>query len=163
MKKSLLVALFALLSVAAVVAQPRAIGVNLGSASGISYQHSLGNNMLDINVGVPLVTLGGLHAAVVYDWINPFGTSVPWNERGSWDWYMGVGAAGGVYGWNWDWAYVGAAGQIGIEYNFWFPMAISIDWRPTIGVELGAGSPNGKVGFGLYGLYNGAIGIRYRF
>ena len=42
MKKSLiLAAILAVVCVGSAVAQPRAIGVNLGTGNGLSYQHSL--------------------------------------------------------------------------------------------------------------------------
>ena len=54
MKKSfLLVAILAIVGAATAVAQPRAIGVNLGYGIDVSYQHALGeNNMIDLAVGV---------------------------------------------------------------------------------------------------------------
>ena len=80
-----------------------------------------------------------VQAAATYDWIDPFNAPVPWNEQGEWHWYLGVGGAGG-YGWNantyvagvgnvgnaWNWGYIGAAGRIGIEYDFWFPLQLSL-------------------------------------
>lgn len=43
------------------------------------------------------------------------------------DWYVGAGPSlwlGDPFG-------LGAAGEVGIEYHFDFPMAIGVDWRPT--------------------------------
>ena len=163
MKKILFVAVLALASVMA-YAQPRAIGLNLGSNSGFSYQHGFGEtNMLDIDVHTGVVTgflLGwGVGAHITYDWIDPFGATVPWNNKGEWHWYMGVGGAGGVYGFsspvNW---YAGVAGHIGIEYDFWFPFQLSLDWRPCIGV-----SNTSSYWFDLYGLYGVSLGVRYKF
>ena len=167
MKKSLiLAAILAVVSVGAAVAQPRAIGLNLGSGSGISYQHALGeSNMLDISANVPVLFDGlGIGGIVTYDWINPFGTAVPWEYKGAWNWYLGVGGSGGMYGlfsseapnyW-----YAGVAGHVGIEYQFWFPLQLSLDWRPTIGVDNTAD----HLGFGLNGLYSGiSLGVRYLF
>ena len=52
MKKSLiLAAILAVVSVGAAVAQPRAIGINLGWGADVSYQHAFGEaNMLDVSV-----------------------------------------------------------------------------------------------------------------
>lgn len=170
MKKSiLLVAVLALVSVATAVAQPRAVGVNLGTGNGISYQHSLGEaNMLDVAVNVPLQIGGesvgfGIGGIVTYDWINPFGTAIPWEYQGQWNWYLGVGGSAGAYGifsketpnyW-----YAGVAGHVGVEYQFWFPLQLSLDIRPTFGVD----NTKDKVDFGLAGLYNVSIGVRYLF
>ena len=170
MKKYLFVALLAVASIAA-YAQPRAIGANLGSNIGFSYQHSFGeSNMLDVAAYVPFLGAGsnawGIGGIVTYDWIDPFNAPVPWNNKGEWHWYMGVGGSGGFNfgdsnkGYN-SWWYAGVAGHIGIEYDFWFPMQLSLDWRPNIGV---VGAKGAGVGYNTTGLYDGiTIGIRYKF
>lgn len=141
-------------------AQPRAIGGRLGYGIEVSYQHSLGeSNMVNVDLGLPGFL--GLEAAATYDWINPGGITIPWDEKGSWNWYAGVGAGAGFYGFGPIVGYGGVAGRLGIEYNFWFPMQLSLDYRPIIGV---AGAYGG-VGFCTDGLYAGAIalGVRYLF
>ena len=193
MKKILLVAVVALVSVMA-YAQPRAIGGRLGAFDGISYQHSLGSsNMLEVEVGWSVdgrtdfwTNAGGssvhsrswgqtIQAAVTYDWIDPFNAAVPWNEKGEWHWYMGVGGAGG-YGWapwmggsslsastSWNWGFVGAAGRIGIEYDFWFPLQLSLDYRPTLGVGLFDDSNGGAEAGFYWEMTCIALGVRYKF
>lgn len=164
MKKILFIAVLAMASVMA-YAQPRAVGVNLGSGLGVSYQHGFGEaNMLDVAVSVPVLGGWGIGGKVTYDWIDPFGATVPWNEKGEWHWYMGVGGSGGIYSFQApDW-YVGAAGHFGIEYDFWFPLQLSLDWRPTIGVVGYHGDNGGGFGFNLLGLYDGiTLGVRYKF
>lgn len=161
MKKYLFIAVLAMASVMA-YAQPRAIGANLGSGLGFSYQHGFGEaNMLDVAVSVPVINGWGIGGKVTYDWIDPFNAPVPWNEKGEWHWYMGVGASGGIYNFGApDW-YVGAAGHFGIEYDFWFPLQLSLDYRPAIGV---LGTNGGGFGFNLGGLYDGiSLGVRYKF
>ncbi len=162
MKKLFFAAVLAVLAVGTAIAQPRAIGANIGSGAGVSYQHSLGEaNMLDLAVNIPLLYKGfGVGAICTYDWINPFGTAIPWNEKGSWNWSLGAGAAGGIYGFNHPAWYVGAAGHVGVAYDFWFPLQLSVDWRPNIGI-VGAG---GKIDFNGWGLYDGiSLGVRYLF
>jgi len=161
MKKILFVAVLALASVMA-YAQPRAVGVRLGYGAEVSYEHTVGPGMVSLEVGVP--GFASLEAACTYDWIDPFGATVPWNEKGEWHWYMGVGGAA-----QWSWyamnaGFVGAAGRFGIEYDFWFPLQISIDWRPTLGVNLFNTQEGLRAGFG-YDLYCGGLGlgIRYKF
>lgn len=159
MKKILLLAVMAVMGVTYAVAGPRAIGVNLGYGGAFSYQHSLGeSNMIDLAVEVP--AFNGIGASCTYDWIDPFHTAVPWNNQGEWHWYMGVGAGAGLYGWDATTAYVGAVGHVGIEYDFWFPMQLSLDWRPNVGAYVGKEA----AGFNLSGIYSGiALGIRYKF
>lgn len=167
MKKSIfLVAILAMVGVATAVAQPRAIGVNLGWGADVSYQHGFGEkNMLDIAVCVP--QFSGIGAKVTYDWINPFNTAVPWNEKGQWNWYLGVGGAGGLYSFsNPFYWYAGVAAHVGIEYQFWFPLQLSLDWRPNFGLRGYAGKDAGDFGmdFNTTGLYDGiSLGVRYLF
>ena len=169
MKKILFVAVLAVASLAA-YAQPRAVGVNLGAWSSISYQHGFGeSNMLDVaaNVILPINSGVGVGGHVTYDWIDPFNAPVPWNNKGEWHWYMGVGGSGGFVfpytksdgssvGGTW---YAGVAGHIGIEYDFWFPFQLSLDWRPSIGV-----AGNNGIAFNIPGLWGGIqLGVRYKF
>ncbi len=160
MKKSILmIAILAVAGVATAVAQPRAIGANIGYGVDVSYQHSLGEaNMLDLSVNIPMFS--GIGATCTYDWINPFNTAIPWNEKGEWNWSLGVGAGLGIYGFKSPIFYVGAVGHVGVEYNFWFPMQLSVDWRPNIGPWIGGGT----AGFNVTGLYSGiTLGVRYLF
>jgi hypothetical protein len=168
MKKILFVVLLAVTSLAA-YAQPRAIGVNLGPWSSLSYQHGFGEkNMLDVAANVILPFRGtdciGVGGHVTYDWIDPFNAPVPWNNKGEWHWYMGVGGSGGFLfpsidgsGTNPGGWYAGVAGHIGIEYDFWFPLQLSLDWRPSFGYYSAANN------FNIPGLYGGSIGVRYKF
>lgn len=158
MKKFILAAVLMLSVSFAAMAQPRAIGVNLGYGIDLSYQHTLGTaNMLDLSVNIP--GFSGIGATCTYDWVNPFGTQIPWEEKGEWNWEMGVGGgAGFIWGAN-GW-YAGVAGHVGVSYDFWFPMQLSLDWRPLVGP---AGAKD-AVGFNLGGLYTGiTLGIRYLF
>lgn len=159
MKKFLLSLVFVLGAAAAVYAQPRAIGANIGYGASFSYQHNLGAaNFLDVNVDVPFFS--GIGATVTYDWVDPFNAPVPWNEKGSWNWYLGVGASGGIYGFNAPSGFVGVAGHVGIAYDFWFPLQLSLDYRPNVGVVIAGKATN----FNIYGLYSGiSLGVRYRF
>lgn len=166
MKKLFFTLAFAAMAVVAVNAQPRAIGGNLGTDLGFSYQHGFGEaNMLDVAVNVPMIYGFGIGGKVTYDWIDPFGTSVPWNNKGEWHWYMGVGAGGSAWFpkeknyWN-----VGVVGQVGIEYDFWFPLQLSLDWRPQFGIGNYDYYKNGnEINFDLAGVYGISLGVRYRF
>jgi hypothetical protein len=160
MKKLVLLSLFMVAMATAAFAQPRAIGGRLGYGFEVSYQHTLSEeNMVSVDLGLP--GFGGLEAAATYDWLNPGGLMIPWEEKGEWNWYAGVGAGAGFYGFSDIRGFVGAAGRIGVEYNFWFPLQLSLDWRPLVGAyfnEAGAG-------FNTDGLFYGgiALGVRYLF
>ena len=169
MKKLFFIAILACASMMA-YAQPRAIGGRLGGFDGFSYQHGFGeSNMLEVEAGWGwggCVSTGGgtiwgwhsVQAAVTYDWIDPFGATFPWDHKGEWHWYMGVG---GNAGYNiWGYGLLGAAGRVGVEYDFWFPLQLSIDYRPVIGAAFGSGMA------GCYwDLWNAAfgLGVRYKF
>lgn len=176
MKKSiLLVAIMAFVGATTVVAQPRAIGVNLGYGVDLSYQHSLGEaNMVDFSINIPLVhNTIGIGATATYDWIDPFGTAIPWDYKGEWKWSLGVGAGAGAYSllasnevvnaegkvenkWGGS-IYAGVVGHVGVEYDFWFPMQLSLDYRPNVGINL-----NGEgLSFNKNGFYGITLGVRY--
>lgn len=158
MKKMFLATILMVVGVVAAVAQPRAVGGRLGYGAEVSYQHAVGaNNMVQLEVGVPF--FNGLEGACTYDWIDPGNTLVPWTERGEWHWYVGVGGAVAARNW-FKSGFVGAAGRIGIEYDFWFPLQLSIDFRPTLGV--GFSSAGAGFAYDLYGAGLG-LGIRYKF
>lgn len=191
MKKMLLIAVAAFACTMA-YAQPRAIGGRLGAFEGVSYQHALGeNNMIEIEAGYSIrgnaeywgywkccnVTErnkswgNSIQAAVTYDWIDPFGAKFPEVGKGGFHWYMGVGAAGG-YGLNaytrhdendYKWGFVAAAGRVGVEYDFWFPLQLSIDYRPTIGASISNFQTTGMRAGMYWEVTSLAIGVRYMF
>ena len=159
MKKSvILVAILAIVSIGSAIAQPRAIGANIGYGIELSYQHSLGEaNMIDVSINVPFFE--GIGATATYDWVNPFGAVIPWDYEGQWNWNLGVGAGLGIYGFKAPAFYAGVVGHVGISYDFWFPMQLSLDYRPNIGIVGGEG-----LTFNTSGLYSGiTLGVRYLF
>lgn len=188
MKKFLLTFAAVILAAVALNAQPRAIGGRLGYGVEFSYQHSVGaSNMVQAELSFPGF-VNGIGAAATYDWIFPI---TAWNHKGEWNWYAGVGAGLG-FGWqnvnkqtaggvthrtSSNWFNIGVAGRIGVEYNFWFPLQLSFDWRPLFGPEVSWYNESWKGGstttkehgssadFYTGGLYAGAIclGVRYKF
>jgi len=142
------------------------IGLRLGDNDGfgaeVSYQRRLSNsNRLELDLGWrnrndyynngyygndDAIKLAGL-----YQWV--------WNIDGGFNWYAGVGGGFGSYnsdynGVNDSGLFAFAAGDVGIEYNFDFPLQLSLDFRPEIG------------GNGYYeNSYSSdiALGVRYRF
>lgn len=139
------------------MAQPRSIGLRLGYYYDASYQHSVGNNFIEIDAG----TWGfhQVHATAVYDFIF---ASPDWASKGQFNWYAGPGIGAGYNYWSSYYGYnsfnVGLVGQVGLEYQFWFPLIVSFDYRPMIGVDF----YNGGTHF-YRSLYDGAFSVRYKF
>lgn len=133
------------------------IGLRLGSNDGfgteLSYQRKLSNtNRLEIDLGwrtsqnISATKLTGL-----YHWV--------WNLDGDFNWYAGIGGGLGSYRNsntlnNGSGTFFYAAGDIGIEYNFEFPLQLSLDLRPELG---GVGYYNNNYGSDI------ALGVRYNF
>ena len=135
-----------------------ALGLRLGDNSGfgteVSYQHGLGeNNRLELDLGwtdrnhYDAFKLTGL-----YQWV--------WNLEQGFNWYAGLGAGLGSRSFHDEHDHSDSsdifalvAGDIGIEYNFDFPLLLSLDFRP----ELGLDDYGDALGFDI------ALGIRYQF
>ena len=163
MKKIILIAALALgFAVAATAGNPiekkfggktRTLGLRGGYGFELSYQHSLGENFVEADLG--LWGFNTLNAVATYNWML---AQPQWTSRGDWGFYAGPGVAVGfdfnsaTAGVN-----VGAVGQIGLEYTFWFPLQLSIDIRPQLGVHIG----NGDL-FHVSGFYP-TLAARYRF
>lgn len=136
-----------------------AIGLRLGDNDGfgaeISYQRSLkSNNRLELDLGwrnsneVDAIKLVGL-----YQWV--------WNIDKGLNWYAGAG--GGLGNWSYstdgqkdNGTFLFIAGDLGIEYNFDFPLQLSLDIRPEIYINSEDYREN-NFGPDL------ALGIRYKF
>ena len=155
MKKTLVLMVVAILASSTLCAQARALGGRsfyIGEA--VSYQHQLTEKtMLEAELGLSLSSVG-VEAVVTHDWLFPI---TSWQKRGTWNWYVGVGLGAGAY--LFSNTTIGVAGRIGIEYNFWLPMQISIDYRPLIGPAW-----NGvTVSFNGEGLVRSAVGLSLRY
>ena len=178
MKKIILIAAMALgFVVTAVAANPldkatgalektfggkaRSIGIR---NTEISYQHSFDNNFIQLDFGFiyPNVCanewtwpINSLNITATYNWML---LQLQWTDRGEWGVYAGPGASvgfgfcPGIAGFN-----VSAVGLVGLEYRFWFPLQLSVEWRPQLGFQVGKGIN----GF-FYDFYP-AIGVRYSF
>ena len=159
MKKSLFIIVVILFPFIAAVAQPRAVGLRYGYATEASYQHSIDNqSYLQFDAGALGFNFDGVQAAATFNFI--FATP-DWTDYGTWEWFAGAGAGLGL-----DWGdyyrnssfFIGVVGNIGLAYNFEFPLQIAVDFRPIIGPRFHAD------GIGLYdrGFLAPAISIRYR-
>jgi len=141
-----------------------AIGLRLGDNAGfgaeVSYQRGFSNsNRLELDLGWrnrndyynngyndDAIKLAGL-----YQWV--------WNIDGGFNWYAGVGGGFGSYNSDYNGVsdngmFAFAAGDVGIEYNFDFPLQLSLDFRPEIG---GNGYYENNYSSDI------ALGVRYRF
>ena len=141
MKRITVIVAALLLGAVAAVAQPKAIGVRGGLLGPhfngeISYQQwtTLFDNDYDF-VEVDLGVFGGdgFKATAMYN----FTFAQPeFTDRGEWAFYTGPGVAIG-YGTGINKndekksaPFVGLAYQLGLEYTFWFPLQLSVDFRP---------------------------------
>jgi hypothetical protein len=174
MKKALLTLTLVVAALTLAMAQPRSIGVRLGNAQEVSYQHGFGmDHMLEIDAGVENIwgKYSSATATVTFDWILNFG--------GNFSIFLGPGA-GLTYGFGsfWKdepyWVNDDAFGtnekkrigillgaQFGFEYSFDFPLILSLDIRPMYNflAPIRVNDPDYLVSR----LVNVGIGIRYRF
>ncbi|WP_395059440.1 hypothetical protein [Flavobacterium sp.] len=136
-----------------------AIGLRLGDNDGfggeVSYQRKLAtNNRLELDLGWRNSNdVDAIKLAALYQWI--------WNIDGGFNWYAGVGGGAGTwrhdrYEINDNGAFGFVAGDIGIEYDFDFPLQLSLDFRPEIYFNSDTFRENN---FGP----DVALGVRYKF
>ena len=140
MKKIILIAAMVLGFATAAIAQPRAFGLRGGE---LSYQHSFGQNFLEVDggVGFGLGTSGSLNvgATGIYNFMI---AQPQWTEKGQWGFYAGPAVK---LGYVWIGGYVAVGAQVGLEYEFEFPLQLSIDIRPVVGLSVEGQS------IGIYG------------
>ena len=146
MKKIILVAALVLGFTVAASSQPRAVGIRFAYGAELSYQHNMGADFIEADLG--LGNFQYLNIAATYNFMI---AQPNWTDRGDWGFYAGPGVALGA---GKDIFNVGVAGQVGLEYSFWFPLQLSIDIRPQLGLV-------GNT-FGIWGWYP-QLGVRYKF
>lgn len=173
-------------------AQPRSAGLRLGgSGLDATYQHNLNRDrFLEGNLGLDFGYNAngnvGIKATAIYNfvWARP-----AWTEQGSWALYAGPGISLGfvddqvpyeianvIKGYYDNGFMMALTGHVGLEYNFDFPLCLSIDIRPYFGFHINDGRfriPNtdtivkyeSKIGFYDNGLLGFAptVSVRYRF
>lgn len=147
MKKIILIAAMVLGFAVTAAAQPRALGGRLGYGVDLSYQHTVGGvDFIEADLG--LSNFNALNIAATYNFMI---AQPAWTAQGEWGFYVGpgvaIGAAKNIF-------MVGAACQVGLEYTFDFPLQLSLDVRPQLGLV--------GQGFGIWGWYP-HLGVRYRF
>jgi hypothetical protein len=113
----------------------RSVGIRLAE---ISYQHSFDADFIQVDLGfLPrmITNSNSLNIAATYNFML---LQPQWTDRGEWGIYAGPGVALGfdmraqTAGVN-----IAAAGLVGLEYRFWFPLQLSIEWRPQLGGHIG--------------------------
>ena len=155
MKKIILTAALVLGFAADASAQPRALGVRAGYGVELSYQHNVnGANFIEADLG--LGSFSYLNLAGTYNFMI---AQPAWTNSGTWGFYAGpgvaLGAGKGVFN-------LGIAGQVGLEYTFDFPLQLSLDIRPQIGMVSATALDVTTREFGIWGWYP-HLGIRYKF
>jgi len=157
MKKIILI-LFPLLIAANIFAQPRAIGLRVGGNQEITFQQYLGKdvkNFLQIDLGS--FYFKGLQTTVTYNWLSApnrnfsafggFGAGFGYSFKDN-RWYPNfLNKQSPNYEKNVSKSYwfdryffTGIIGMIGVEYRFdKLPLAISLDYRPIIGIDFTVG------------------------
>lgn len=175
-------------------AQPKAIGGRFGySGLEASYEHYVGSpNFIEADLGLDYIGAFGFKATGTYNFVF---AQPSWTSRGDWAWYAGAGLSMGYVGdkVKYNVQYIDADGktknakewwwtrgfelsipvQVGLEYTFWFPLQLSVDIRPYIGMHINNGriaegvpvEHNKKVGFYDEGLWGFAptLSVRYSF
>ena len=147
MKRIIIAAALVLGFTVAASAQPRAIGGRFGYGVDLSYQHYVGgDNFVEADLG--LDSFKFLNVAATYNFmISEFGDGFGF--------YAGPGAGVGLAVGDINYLALSAAGMVGIEYNFNFPLQISLDFRQHVGL--------GFNGHGLWTPSSIGLGIRYQF
>ena len=171
-------------------AQPRSVGIRAGiKGLEASYTHKLDyKKFIEGNAGFDFSYNGktGFKATGIYNviWARP-----EWTKKGRWILYAGAGAS---TGWVHDMCVqkegderlgymdagfmIAALVQVGLEYNFDFPLQLALDVRPYLGIHVNDGRTFDKISdvkksYGsTVGLYdNGlrglipSISVRYSF
>ena len=149
MKKIILAAALVLGFAVAASAQPRAVGLRGGWGAELSYQHGFGADFLQADLG--LNTFNSINGSVVYNFMI---AQPAWTSRGEWGFYAGPGASVGLGLGEANYFTLGAAGMVGLEYTFWFPLQLSLDFRQHIGLGFGNG---------LWAPSSVGLGVRYKF
>ena len=121
----ILILVIGMAGVANAQVEGKALGLRFGNAGEITYQHPLSDvNRLEIDLGFGSWAHGGMYLNGIYQWVNDLS-----ELQDGINWYYGVGGAIGLFDNGFS---LGAVGDLGIEYNFDFPLQVSLDWRPGL-------------------------------
>ena len=161
MKKLIITLTVILAALTAAKAQTRAVGISVGPYQAVTFQHMVYGTddffQLDLGyqVGVPMP--GSLRMTATYNMI----LMQPDWFGGDWNFYVGPGAQLGTGFRSLKALSLGATCQVGLEYNFDFPLMLSAEVRPTFGVCISTD----KFKYDLDGLFGfvPTISAKYRF
>lgn len=154
MKKIIAIAALALAFAVSAAAQPKAIGGRFGyNGLEASYQHYVGSpNFIELDLGADYIGSWGFKTAALYNFVF---AEPAWTSRGNWSWYAGLGLSVG-YVWDrgnfktfeapdgskyrdaarWGMGFMASIPvQVGLSYTFWFPLQLSVDIRPYLGIQ----------------------------
>lgn len=132
MKKIIILTALLLAFAASAAAQPKAAGVRFGDCAEATYQHYLGSNFFEVGAGLydfSHYSSGrpDLNMYLIYNFYLV--------QSGGFGAYAGVGACAGLCTQkdNFFKVHYALAPQIAVEYNFIFPLNVSLEFRPLIG------------------------------
>ena len=126
-----------LTSVFAASAQPKALGARAGMDCQLSYQHGiLSEDFVEVDLGVEFIYgyAVGLNAAAGYNFMI---AQPKWTQSGQWGFYAGPAVKAGYL---WVGGYLAVGAQVGLEYSFDFPLQVSLDIRPVVGIAMEGGT-----------------------
>ena len=142
-------------------AQQNALGLKFsgsGNSADISYQRFLNeSNRLEINLGLDGFDFEGFTVSGLYQWVWNLDQLAP-----GFKWHAGAGV--GLTFWNIDLPegveadrfFVSALANIGIEYNFNFPLQLALDYTPSLSITPSFGTT-------YWGEHGIRLAARWRF
>ena len=162
---AILIAIFASVSVAK--SQPKAVGLRAGMDCQFSYEHVMtggrqgavsSGDFIEVDLGVEFIYgyAVGLNAAAGYNFMI---AQPEWTQKGQWGFYAGPAVK---VGYLWVGGYLAVGAQVGLEYNFDFPLQVSLDIRPAVGVAFEGGSCSIYGAEAILGSIP-CLSLRYRF
>jgi hypothetical protein len=103
----------------------KAIGLRLGYSAEVSFLYPLNNShRIEADLGIlPISSYNGFFLNGAYQWTWDLSNYL----TNGFSWYVGAGA--GIGGFHKSFGLT-LAGQIGLEYNFDFPLQLTLDYRP---------------------------------
>ena len=149
-------------------AQPKAIGLRWGWNLEAAYEHTLGPGFILATAGVAGYS-AAITASASYNWVP-----ATWGDRNAWEFFVGGGLGLANYFWTPNVFVIGPMPCIGIQYSFWFPLMLTINWKPLFGVGIYSYPESSVYGvvvdeahtethFFLPGLYDFALTVSYTF
>ena len=149
--------------------QPKSLGLRVGMDCQVSYEHSIdayrhgsgvmpSGDFLEVDLGVEFIYGYAvvLNAAAGYNFMI---AQPEWTQKGQWGFYAGPAVK---MGYLWVGGYLAVGAQVGLEYNFDFPLQVSLDIRPAVGVALEGGSCSIYGAEAILGSIP-CLSLRYRF